>query len=492
MAGMRSRWPHLGPTLLAWAMLTLAGGFAIVRVDIAQRRDAFLTDARIAHRLLSQRAVQHEAILDTLALLSPAAGVGGHPELRLPAVYPQVLTVLRRDGDERWPEPALQAAEEHSRATRRAALAPLDAAGAPYAVVLAGAPTSFALRIDPQRLVPWDTWPLARDGPVRVVLQQGAQALIVLQAGAPEGSRPAGLTAGFSFAKTLDATSQPFELRLQRATGPAEWPGFRLFGWASFTAMALAALGAWQRGRRERRRAVELLRVGQVARLNALGELAGGMAHELNQPLTAVLANTQAARRLLDDDPPALAQAQGAMAQAVSQARRAADVVARLRRLVESPDAGQALQAVPLQAAVRGVTELLEPELRRCCIQVSMHGQATTVQADPVALEQILHNLIGNAMQALAAVPESGRCIALTVGSEGGQGVFSVRDSGPGIAADDLPRLFEPFFTTRANGLGLGLSLCESLAQRMHGTLSARNVPPSGAEFRLSLPLAPA
>jgi C4-dicarboxylate-specific signal transduction histidine kinase len=91
------------------------------------------------------------------------------------------------------------------------------------------------------------------------------------------------------------------------------------------------------RQRAERSRAEELLRLGQVARLNTLGELAAGMAHELNQPLTAVLASTQAARRLLDDDPPELDTARQAMAQAVEQARRASDVVGRLRRASSGP-----------------------------------------------------------------------------------------------------------------------------------------------------------
>ena len=109
--------------------------------------------------------------------------------------------------------------------------------------------------------------------------------------------------------------------------------------WALVVAAVLTVLRHGLRQRAARSRAEELLRLGQVARLNTLGELAAGMAHELNQPLTAVLANTQAARRLLDDDPPELATARSAMAQAVEQARRAADVVGRLRRVVERPDA---------------------------------------------------------------------------------------------------------------------------------------------------------
>ncbi|MEO7243240.1 MAG: HAMP domain-containing sensor histidine kinase, partial [Variovorax sp.] len=457
---MHPPWQRSTTWLLAWAGLTLAGALALVRWDIAQRREAFLSDARIAHRLLSQRAVQHEAILATLALLDTEPGNGRRPEARLPAVYPQVLAVLRRRGNERWSEPDLQLSEERSRAAGHALLGSIDDAAGQFTLVLAGEPSSYALRIDVQRMLPWDTWPLARGGPVRAVLLHGADA-IVLQPGAPAESRPAGLTAGFAFTKTLDAPSQPFELQLQRATGPAEWPWRWLGVWSVFSALMLAALSALWRGVREKRRAIDLLRVGQVARLNTMGELAGGVAHELNQPLTALLANTQAARRLLDDEPPALDDARRAMAQAAAQARRAADVVARLRRLVATPDATLPLQPIDLAASTRSVAELLEPETRRRGIRVSIEAREHRVEADPVALEQIIHNLMGNAMQALDEVPPDQRSLTLTVGAANGRGLLHVRDSGPGIAAEALPRLFEPFFTTRTNsaGLGLGLSL---------------------------------
>jgi signal transduction histidine kinase len=477
------------PWLLAWAGLVLAGSLAIVRFDIAQRREAFQTEARIAHRLLSQRAVQQEAILATLALLDPAANRSERPEGRLPAVYPQVLAVLRRDRGESWPSAALQTAEARSRETRSAALGPVDTVAGQYTVVLAGEPSSFALRIDLDRMVPWDEWPLERNGPVRVVLAHAGDTL-ALQPGSAPDARPSGLTEGFVFAKPLAASSQAFELRLQRATGPAEWPWATLAAWAVLVSFALAALAAWLRGRRERRRAEALLRVGQVARLNALGELAGGMAHELNQPLAAALASAQAARRLLDDDPPALDTARQAMTQAATQTRRAADVVARLRRLVEAPDAAKAREPVRLDAALRNVMDLLEPEVRRRGIRAAIEGDAPTVRADPVALEQIVHNLVGNAMQALDELPHDERRLVLRVGTEADQGVLTVCDSGPGIAPDALPHVFEPFYTTRRGGLGLGLSLCESLAQAMQGTLTVRNANPRGAEFRLTLPLA--
>ncbi|MEO8848025.1 MAG: ATP-binding protein, partial [Casimicrobiaceae bacterium] len=404
-------------------------------------------------------------------------------------VYPQVLAALRRGHDARWPDPALQSVENRSRELRRAVLGPVDAQARRYALVLAGDPTSFALWIDVKRLVPWDEWPLTRTGPVRVTLgYEGA--VMVLQPGLAAAAQPAGLTQGFMFAKQLSAASQPFELRLSQATGPAEWPWGRLTAWTVFSGLATAAMAAWLRGRRERRRAEELLRVGQVARLNTMGELAGGIAHELNQPLAAVLASAQGAQRLLDDDPPALDTARQAMQRAAAQARRAADVVARLRRLVEKPNVARLRHPLSLEIALRDALDLFEPELRRLRIEVIVQGATPLVLADPVALEQIVHNLLGNAVQAMANVSIGHGRLTLHLHLEDGQGVLVVRDSGPGIEPEALVHVFEPFYTTRSGGLGLGLSLSETLTHAMEGTLTVRNATPRGTEFRLALPLA--
>ena len=471
------------------AAIVLAGALAIVRVDIAQRRDAFQTDARIAHRLLSQRAVQHDAILATLTLLGPALDKANRPEQHLSAAQPQVLAVWRRDPGQAWADPAMQRAQVNSQATGRPELAGVEVRSGQFTVVRAGEPFSFALLIDVGRMVPWEEWPIERAGPVSVVLAHAGQQMVI-QPGLAVDAQPAGWTEGFVFNKGLATSSQPFELQLRRATGPAEWPWWWLSAWALLAPVAVSGAYAWRQGRRARRRAEALLRVGQVARLNAMGELAAGIAHELNQPLTAVMANTQAARRLLGDDPPELDAARGAMQQAVAQARRAADVVARLRGLVQAPESTPSMRAVQLEGVARQVLELFEPEASRRGVVALMQGQAPPVQADPVALEQIVHNLVGNAMQALEDMPSQQRRLELHVTVEAGQGVLTVRDNGPGIAPDALPRLFEPLYTTRRGGLGLGLSLCETLAQTMQGSLSARNAQPRGAEFRLALPLA--
>lgn len=473
---------------LVWLFATAGLGLIVVRFDISERREVFQAQARTAHRLLSQRAAQHDAILATLVLLDPARS-DDHPSTRLPALYPQVLQVWRRTADGDWPEPALTSAEAVSRALKLPALAVADAAAGRYDLVMAGLPASFALRIELKRWVPWADWPFQRDGAVKAELRLGARQLM-LQAGKEAGGWYGGVTPGFVFDKVLDTPSQPFVLHVQRATGPADWPWARLIALAAVLAAMLVAAAAMQRQRQRRRRAEHLLRLARTSRLNALGELAAGLAHEINQPLTAVIASTQAARRMLDDDPLPQATMQEALTQARDQARRAADVVARLRRLVERPGGAAAVQPVVLGDAVRGALALLQPELKRLALRPLIDDAGVNVTADPVALEQILHNLLNNALQAMEAVPDAQRRLQLSVDTEPSRGVLRLRDGGPGLAPEVLDHLFEPFVSTRQGGLGLGLSLSESLASAMGGTLTAQNVPTGGAEFRLELPLA--
>ena len=475
---------------LIWLLLTAAGGVWIARAALETRQAAFETDARIAHRLLSQRVVEHDAILATLALLQPGTAAGdAAPEQRLPSVYPQVLKVMRSDVGVPWPADAaaaLAVGEAESRRLKRAALAQVDFAGGQYVLVHAAQPASFALTIDLRAIVPQAEWPLPDDGPVRLTLEQAGQTRVLMpgRVDVAGGWR-------FGFRKHLAAESQPFDVVAELRVGFSELPWGLMAVWALGCGLVLAIAQAALQQRAERRRAQELLRLGQVGRLNALGELAAGMAHELNQPLTAVLANANAAQRLLADDPPELADARRAIEQAAGQARRAADVVGRLRRTVERPELGATLAPQRMDEVVRRALHLLEPECTRAGIVPELQGDAgIVVQADAVALEQIVHNLLSNAMQALQQVPAAERRLLLTTQADGARGVLVVRDSGPGIAPEALPRLFEPFFSTREGGLGLGLSLCETLAAGMGGELTGGNAATRGAEFRLSLPLA--
>lgn len=484
------------PRLLLASLLVLAGCVQLARLELAQLREAFEVDARISHRLMSQRAVQLDAVLATLALLQPTAESADTDAAaqRLPSVYPQILGVQRRAPGTAWPSATLQAAEDMSRHTRQAVLAhpELGAQRGRFQLVLAAQPASYALLIDVQAAVPWSDWPMPVDtSPVRVTLEHAGQAFVVQNGRLGEGGWR------FEFRKHLASDSQPFDVVALRQVGWAELPWLAMLLWTLAVLGAMLAWGAWQRQRSARLRAEALLRVGQVARLNTLGVLAAGMAHELNQPLTAILANTQAAKRLLQDGPEELSSAQGAMDQAVAQARRAAEVLARLRRSVEQPNPAQQLQTLDLAQAVRTALQLLEPECQRHAVALTLQApQPVLVRAERVAVEQVVHNLVTNALQALEQVPQAQRQLIVTVEAvqrDGqGLGLLRVADTGPGIAPEALPHVFSPFFSTREGGLGLGLSLCETLANDMGGQLLAQAHAPHGAEFVLQLPLAPA
>ncbi|MDM0073837.1 ATP-binding protein [Variovorax sp. J2P1-59] len=473
---------------LAWLLVTGAGAVWIARAEIQQLHEDFEVNGRIAHRLMSQQVVQYDAVLATLALLEPMPGAN-QPERRLPSVYPSILGVQRREAGAEWPDPLLAQAEARSRELRRPELATNDFASGRYRLVIGSVPTSYALDIDLATAVPWRDWPMdPKTSPVRVTLERAGQSFVV-QAGdssALDGWR-------FDFRKALASESQSFDLAAERVVSPRELPWGLMAAWAIAAGVVLAGAYTLLRQRVARRRAEELLRLGQVARLNALGELAAGMAHELNQPLTAVLANTQAAQRLLNDDPPELATARTAMRQAAEQARRAADVIGRLRRVIARPDRDAETRSVVLQEALRGALHLLAPEFDRRAVTPAFDDAAhvpVKVRADPVALEQIVHNLLMNALQALEDVPAGERGLRIAVGREGDHGILTVSDNGRGIAPEALPRIFEPFFSTREGGLGLGLSLCETLAAGMGGSLAAEPAPPRGARFTLRLPLA--
>lgn len=532
-------------SVIAWLVLTLLGGGALVRFDIAERRARFYDEARTVHRLLSQQSAQHEAILASLVTLDPGERGEGDSSRgpvvdaalqRLPAVYPQLLSIQRRADPLAWlPEwpghapvaaqagqalvTALTEAESRSRAMpisrRSAVMTDFDPVLGRYALVLAGTPASYALWIDARQLVTTGQWPgrgpsaaameasrtprvemrLATTGGL-ITLHDGSGATDPAT-GADLAAQPFGLTEGFRFDEPIDSPAQPFQLSLRRATGPANWPWRLLLPWALAAALLVAAVEAQRRARAAQRREAEIGRLGRIAQLNQLGELAAGIAHELNQPLAAVLSSTQAAQRLLPsdaaqgfEDDEALDTARRAMGLAAGQARRAADVLGRFRRLVEQPGVGRVRERIDPLACVRQLVDLLSPELRREAISVEVGGEARDVRVDPVALEQVLYNLIRNAIQALGGQTRTAdrpRRITVQVSGSDSRVRVSVRDNGPGLSDDALARLFEPFYTTRDGGLGLGLALCESLARAQDGTIEAI-AHPDGAEFVLVLP----
>ena len=278
--------------LLCWLLLFGLGAAWIGRQDYLRQYDAFSRGTSIAQRMLSQKTVQHEAVLATLAALShPPAPERLYPSLR-PSL-PQLLGLGQlRDGA--WagslPPPAgLDAAVALARARGRPVTLPVDAARC-WLV----APSSWSLLLDARQLLQDGDFP---DALASLSLSIGPEPLRLL---ARQDAGAHGWT--LSLQKPLGAASQPFALRSERVLTPASWPWAQWLAWAAASALLVAGAAAWRRGRAEALRQREQARVAAMERLGTLGEMAAGIAHELNQPLTAILAQTRAAERMLDDE----------------------------------------------------------------------------------------------------------------------------------------------------------------------------------------------
>ncbi|WP_341668245.1 sensor histidine kinase [Alcaligenes sp. SDU_A2] len=480
---MKSHHRSLLYGVLIWLGLSMAGAAMLTRVELARQQDAFTVQSNIAYRLLGQRLAQHDAILQMLVLLQP-------PVQRierlgtLEAMFPQVMAIYREENGTPWANPLWEQAQQQSLKVERAVLTDVHLSQGRYVLLVAAHPASFAVTLDLNAAIAWDEWPFRRNGsPVRVVLEWQDQQWVI-----SPGLDEAGPVV-FQSGKTLASNSQPFQLHTRRVVTYADLPWGQALLWSLFSALLVFVVLYVRKQREQTLRAQELLRIGQVARLNSLGEMAAGLAHELNQPLTSVLANTQASLRLLQEDPPDLEPAREAMAHSVEQIKRAASVLTRLRHSLRENGLADQCHPVSLTQIVQESVHLLMPELERhgITLEKRLPPHEVDVLGEPVALGQIIHNLLNNALAALSSDDQTDRRIWLEVLPRQGRVVLTVRDNGPGIDPHHLSRLFEPFFTTRSDGLGLGLSLSESLAQAMGGGLTAFNDPMGGAVFALDL-----
>jgi len=231
--------------------------------------------------------------------------------------------------------------------------------------------------------------------------------------------------------------------------------------------------------------------LAHMARLNMMGEMATGMAHELNQPLTAIATYADVALRLLDSDikqPGLLEEAlQGARQQAV----RASEIIRHLRQLVRK----QAPQKVDvdINMLIRDVVEFVQFEVRKYDIQftLKLDKALPKTSVDSIQIEQVLLNLVRNSIEALQLVTDIKREVTIHTGlNRDGWLQVEIADNGPGMNAEILDRLFKPFVTTKgASGMGMGLSICHSIIEAHGGRLWAESEPGQGARFFLTLPL---
>ena len=230
--------------------------------------------------------------------------------------------------------------------------------------------------------------------------------------------------------------------------------------------------------------------LAHVARVSTMGELAASVAHELNQPLGAILANAEAAELFLNQNPPALDELRDILTDIRKDDERASEVIRRMRALLRKHE----LERLPLEinSVMEDVLQVVSGDaaLRKMAISADLAPGLPKILGDRVHLQQVLLNLILNAMDAMAGEVRGQRRLSLrTRLNTDGLVEIAVMDSGHGIAPEKLPSVFEPFYTTKPNGMGMGLSISRTIIEAHHGRITAENNSTGGATFRVTLPV---
>jgi signal transduction histidine kinase len=253
-----------------------------------------------------------------------------------------------------------------------------------------------------------------------------------------------------------------------------------------FAAQATIALESTRRERQYREMQSELAHANRVA---TMGQLTASIAHEIKQPIATARNNARVALRFLDKSPPVVAEAREALTCIVNDADRANEVVDRIGSLVKK--APPRKEVVDLNAAILEVTALTRSEAVKTGVTVDtqLADELPRIQCDRVQLQQVMLNLIVNAIQSMSGVEDANRELHISTVIVEAEGVcVAVRDTGHGLRPESLPRLFEPFYTTKPDGMGMGLSICRSIIEAHGGRLWATGCEPRGALFQFTIP----
>ncbi|MCP2004245.1 sensor histidine kinase [Buttiauxella ferragutiae] len=288
--------------------------------------------------------------------------------------------------------------------------------------------------------------------------------------------------------KQITSPSQPLSLTVTNNPDWRNLPWLLMVLVGLFWAVVIYFYNQYQKTKRQRNIADLRAHFSELSRLNAMGEIAAGMVHELNQPLTAILSYSQTAQRLI-----AQQQAEKALPlldASVTQTKRISALLRTFREKLHSDE--QALQPVDLRRVWEHVVTLLGNEIQRGKVTVinNIPDSLPPLMASPLGIEQIFHNLLNNAIQAQQQIPAGKAWVRINASQSENSIVLTVTDGGPGLTEQALEQVFMPFFTTRKEGLGLGMALTETLVQRLNGSIQAENSPNGGACFTLIFPFA--
>jgi C4-dicarboxylate-specific signal transduction histidine kinase len=217
--------------------------------------------------------------------------------------------------------------------------------------------------------------------------------------------------------------------------------------------------------------------------------MTASIAHEIRQPLTAIVSSANAGLNWLKRTPPSVEEAREALENVIGQGHRLDDVVMHMRAMFQKVPGPRTRCAV--NDLVRQVLPLADGQLApsEVTLKTTFAEPSPVVLADSIQLQQVVLNLIVNAVEAMVHVPFGSRTLHVTTGTEDGQAFITVEDSGPGIDEQTLKSIFDPFFTTKPEGMGMGLSICKSIVEAHGGGISARAPADGGASFRVAVPL---
>ncbi|WP_342250964.1 sensor histidine kinase [Sphingomonas sp. OTU376] len=229
--------------------------------------------------------------------------------------------------------------------------------------------------------------------------------------------------------------------------------------------------------------------LARVSQVTTMGELAASIAHEVNQPLTAMVADAGAANRWLAHDPPNLERLEISLASIIRDALRAGEIIRGLNGLAHDTQMHPA--PVGVDDLLAEVTELIAPDLERehVGLDLELHAAGQQVLGEAAQLKQVLLNLASNAVEAMREVDPSSRRLRIRSSVADAQVHVEVSDTGPGFDRDGVERLFEAFYTTKSSGMGLGLTICRTIIERHNGNLTAHAGEPGGSVLSFTVPL---
>jgi two-component system sensor kinase FixL len=506
-----------------YSAAALAGGWLLLLIafglySAASHRQALEQEVsesgRALQRAISQRVAQHDAHLTSLSALGLAqAQPSADFDLVAKSIlrfYPRVVAIdlirlsagevlsSAKSAEGSTVDPAQVVSAVEDLASGKAVYG-ADARPGHYRLMKRMNDTmAVSLDIDGARLVEGEELPRWAS------LTLAAAERPLLEAGAKQPASSL-LARTIRFEAPIASATQPLRLSLQRHVTLAELlPVLPLALFAAISLAGLVLVRSLLRHRQETavaRAAVEAAsrrealrqhetKLAHALRINSMGEMASGIAHELTQPLTALLSQSQAGRRIaaangLQDTP-----IDSVLAANVLQAKRAADILVRLRAYV-----GKSAEEPGVHDLCRHVGDIvalsrIDLDRRGIALDLDLPDAPALARIDPVEIEQVIHNLVRNAADAVEQAGRAGGRVLVSLKAVGQTYEIMVSDNGTGIADNVLPRLFEPFFSSKPDGMGLGLSLCESIVERFDGGISAANGAGSGAVFTVRLPAA--